>query len=148
MNTACMKEQYCCCVSANLSLILVQPLFGVVLCSQVGDEVQGGQASLPSWWHKNEHRLGWRVRAYCCGQSKTVELVLILHRVKEYYQTNAAWKASSISRAHVLKCKNSVYKLHLGRWACSCWPCGGSSAVLENRGCELQAGPGAQTDGS
>lgn len=53
-----------------LSLVLVQPLLGVVLRGQVGDKVQGGQSSLATRRDKDQHRLGWRVAADRCEKWK------------------------------------------------------------------------------
>lgn len=39
-------------------------------------------------------------------------------------------------------------ELYLGRLACSCWPCGGSSVDLGNHGYEPPEGQGEQTGGS
>lgn len=78
-------------VLVYLSLILVQPLFGVVLCGKEGDEVEGSQSSLPSWWHKDQHWLGRRVAAYCCtGKFRT-----------STYKLHKPVKPFSVAAAHM-----------------------------------------------
>ena len=69
----CKRAGVCVCVCCvtNRHLRHVQPLLGVILSRQEGDEVKCGEARLATAGHEDERGLGRRVGSDGCGGRNT-----------------------------------------------------------------------------